>query len=618
MEDDIRKQGMLFLQQQRFGKKWRKVWCVLYRESSCSISRLEFYECKDGGNMEKNDKNLRKQLDHKKVIRLADCIRVTEVEMEGCPKDTRSFLIETTEKIFVFAADRSQLDDWTHKLCETAFPMNWLDQGSKSSNLQRGNQLERSAGMEDNSLYSGRETAHDFRVSVRKTDASDRCRLKGDGVLRADMDALHLLDRAGDVVYSWPYRYLRRFGRDKCTFSFEAGRRCDSGEGNFEFDTKEGNSLFQAVEAAINLQKISFPHRQISAGGQGPPDTPPNPILTPPSLNLPFSHGWTPPTPHPRNQIPQSPSPKQADGVYSMVSEPVNLQTLHNRDNDSSTSPQQQQRPQMSQLEPPRDKILTGVKSLTLDNRGLPVSRKSQVKMISSCPLPNPDTNQNLPPSPHHSPKPSSSPNSGQTYSEVSHGAVSRRSVKRDRTIPPCTPPLMSKDPDYSLPFDTLASIDIQNFHQAFGDDPGPDPLYDSIDEMKIRNIFRDETKTLGPTYGKLEHIYDEPEGCAVAAPAQESTPATVVYDNPEEMKGDAWKIMATTADPKGHEYPYNPRVDDYAVPKRVPRLCAISQNSSQEAFQEEGEGEPELEGREKQMEEIQDSPYKNVMVKIE
>uniref|UniRef100_A0A3P9LB83 Docking protein 2 n=1 Tax=Oryzias latipes TaxID=8090 RepID=A0A3P9LB83_ORYLA len=508
MEDDIRKQGMLFLQQQRFGKKWRKVWCVLYRESSCSISRLEFYECKDGGNMEKNDKNLRKQLDHKKVIRLADCIRVTEVEMEGCPKDTRSFLIETTEKIFVFAADRSQLDDWTHKLCETAFPMNWLDQGSKSSNLQRGNQLERSAGMEDNSLYSGRETAHDFRVSVRKTDASDRCRLKGDGVLRADMDALHLLDRAGDVVYSWPYRYLRRFGRDKCTFSFEAGRRCDSGEGNFEFDTKEGNSLFQAVEAAINLQKISFPHRQISAGGQGPPDTPPNPILTPPSLNL---------------------------------------------DNDSSTSPQQQQRPQM----PPRDKILTGVKSLTLDNRGLPVSRKSQVKMISSCPLPNPDTNQNLPPSPHHSPKPSSSPNS-----------------------------------DYSLPFDTLASIDIQNFHQAFGDDPGPDPLYDSIDEMKIRNIFRDETKTLGPTYGKLEHIYDEPEGCAVAAPAQESTPATVVYDNPEEMKGDAWKIMATTADPKGHEYPYNPRVDDYAVPKRVPRLCAISQNSN--------------------------SPYKNVMVKIE
>lgn len=54
---------------------------------------------------------------------MSDCIRVTEVEMDGCPRDTGSFLVETTEKIYVFAADRSQLDDWTHKLCEIAFPV---------------------------------------------------------------------------------------------------------------------------------------------------------------------------------------------------------------------------------------------------------------------------------------------------------------------------------------------------------------------------------------------------------------------------------------------------------------------------------------------------------------
>ncbi|XP_017158886.1 docking protein 2-like [Poecilia reticulata] len=123
MEEDIRKQGMLFLQQQRFGKKWKRVWCVLYRESSCSISRMEFFECKDGGNVEKNDKTLRKQQESKKVIRLADCIRVSEVEVDGGPRDTGAFLVETTEKIFVFAADRNQLDDWTHRLCEVAFPV---------------------------------------------------------------------------------------------------------------------------------------------------------------------------------------------------------------------------------------------------------------------------------------------------------------------------------------------------------------------------------------------------------------------------------------------------------------------------------------------------------------
>ena len=43
--------------------------------------------------------------------------------MDGCPKDTGSFLVETTDKIYVFACDRNQLDDWTHKLCEVAFPV---------------------------------------------------------------------------------------------------------------------------------------------------------------------------------------------------------------------------------------------------------------------------------------------------------------------------------------------------------------------------------------------------------------------------------------------------------------------------------------------------------------
>lgn len=38
-------------------------------------------------------------------------------------------------------------------------------------------------------------------------------------------------------------------------FSFEAGRRCESGPGNFTFETKQGNEIFQIVEAAIREQK---------------------------------------------------------------------------------------------------------------------------------------------------------------------------------------------------------------------------------------------------------------------------------------------------------------------------------------------------------------------------
>ncbi|XP_059192199.1 docking protein 2 [Centropristis striata] len=612
MEEDIRKQGALFLQQQRFGKKWKRVWCVLYRESSCSISRLEFFECKDGGNSEKNDKTLRKQQEHKKVIRLADCIRVSEVDMDGCPRETGPFLIETTEKIYVFAADRMQLDDWTHKLCEIAFPMSWSE-GVKRGSLQRGNRVDEDEGMEQNSLYSERETVRDFRVCVRRTEASDRCRLKGDGFLRADVDALHLLDKTGDILYSWPYRYLRRFGRDKSTFSFEAGRRCDSGEGGFEFDTKQGNFLFQAVEAAINLQRISLPQRQTSGGGQVSPETPQDVNLPPLPLNPPMGQCRTPP-------LPQNRSVGQAaDGVYSMVTETPTLQMIHHKDKESSTAAQHQQRPPLSRLEPPVDKLLTGVKSLTLDTRGVPVPRKNQVKMISSCPLPHADPGPSPGsahnPKPHLSPKLSSAPD--QMYSQIGQHAVAERGTKREKRgcggVGAVQP-----EPEYSLPFDTIAinvMSNIVNSQQGHGPESGADPLYDSIDEMKIRNIFLSAAATAAATtgapYEKVEHIYDEPEGCAATATTQK--PAGSLYDDPEEMRGDAWRIMGTPADPKGHEYPYNPRVDDYAVPKRAQRAHPVTQSTNEGEDDQEEEPQPE----EDQMAEQRDSPYNNVMVKM-
>ncbi|KAM9858864.1 docking protein 2 [Aulostomus maculatus] len=546
MEEDIRKQGTLYLQQQRFGKKWKRVWCVLYRESSCSISRLELYEWKDGGQVERSDKSLRKQQENKKVIRLADCIRVTEMSMDGCPRDTGPFLIETTEKIYVFAADRQHLDDWTHKLCQIAFPVSWAEHGMKRGSLQRGNQ-EGEEGMEDNSLYSGRDKVRDFRVCVRRTEVAGRCRLKGDTVLRAGVDALHLLDKTGDILLTWPYRYLRRFGRDKTTFSFEAGRRCQSGEGSFEFDTKQGNLLFQAVEDAINLQRISVPQRQTFSRGPVNPETSPNP---PPLLVTP---------PLAQNMAPQPPDAQ-------------------------------------SRLEPVYN-ILTGIQSLALDTSHDLSPHKNQVKMISSCPLPrtSPEAAPGHGSAPcHHSrltPSLSSTLNPEETYSQVSLPAERRAK-------------LLAQEPEYSLPFDTIAKnvmTDIFGYQQVLGSSQGADPLYDSIDETRIRNIFLSDANAITATCGKVEHIYDEPEGCAATA----APPS--VYDNPKEMTGDAWRIMGTTADLKGHEYPYDPRVDDYAVPKHVQRACPVTQNTNKEEEEEDGEEE----------EEQKDSPYKNLLVKM-
>jgi len=126
--------------------------------------------------------------------------------------------------------------------------MNRTEAGGKRSSLLRVRGGNEDAGMEDNPLYSGKDTGTHlltlflrlsptedthlltlrlisvcvcvsvcgFRVCVRSTEASHRSRLKGlDGFLRADVDALLLLKKSGDVMSTWPYRYLRRFGRDK-------------------------------------------------------------------------------------------------------------------------------------------------------------------------------------------------------------------------------------------------------------------------------------------------------------------------------------------------------------------------------------------------------------------
>lgn len=47
-------------------------------------------------------------------------------------------------------------------------------------------------------------------------------------------------------------------------FSFEAGRRCDSGPGNFTFETKQGNEIFSLVDKAIQLQKDLAEDRHLS------------------------------------------------------------------------------------------------------------------------------------------------------------------------------------------------------------------------------------------------------------------------------------------------------------------------------------------------------------------
>ncbi len=55
----------------------------------------------------------------------------------------------------------------------------------------------------------------------------------GAGIMELMEDELVLRTRKCDAV-KWPYLCLRRYGYDSNLFSFESGRRCQTGQGKVE------------------------------------------------------------------------------------------------------------------------------------------------------------------------------------------------------------------------------------------------------------------------------------------------------------------------------------------------------------------------------------------------
>jgi hypothetical protein len=120
---------------------------------------------------------------------------------------------------------------------------------------------EQEQGIQENTLYSGLTEEKRYRVVVIPTEASEGLRLAGEYHLIVSATSLALESiKTGQRLLAWPLKYLRRYGRDFTKFTFESGRKCESGAGVFFLSTNLGNEIFHLVHdnvKAIGSQQHS-------------------------------------------------------------------------------------------------------------------------------------------------------------------------------------------------------------------------------------------------------------------------------------------------------------------------------------------------------------------------
>uniref|UniRef100_A0A673JFL2 Fibroblast growth factor receptor substrate 2-like n=1 Tax=Sinocyclocheilus rhinocerous TaxID=307959 RepID=A0A673JFL2_9TELE len=78
----------------------------------------------------------------------------------------------------------------------------------------------------------------------------------GSGVMELTEEELFLHTRKRDAV-KWPYLCLRRYGYDSNLFSFESGRRCQTGQGIFAFKCARAEEIFNMLQDIMHNNSIS-------------------------------------------------------------------------------------------------------------------------------------------------------------------------------------------------------------------------------------------------------------------------------------------------------------------------------------------------------------------------
>ncbi|XP_046387000.1 uncharacterized protein LOC124156475 isoform X2 [Ischnura elegans] len=228
-------------------KSWHKKYCQLFNLSQHGIKRLEIFDSED---------DVRKS-NSVRIITLENCVKISQ----DSQKHQQFVIMVVTKTLTLHFAAFTQEDmrEWVVALQTVAFPSE-----TSTKTVE-----------EDNELYCSSAEGV-YHAKLISTEASDRCGLApGPYTLLCLESEIQLMGQSR-ILLKWPYHYIRRYGQREGTFTFEAGRKCPSGAGSFQFAHSYGTDVFRCISSRMkNMRKV------LSSGGGGDFPMPPSLPCTP-------------------------------------------------------------------------------------------------------------------------------------------------------------------------------------------------------------------------------------------------------------------------------------------------------------------------------------------------